>query len=207
MGEWATPSTAISSTSCTHIHDHVHVHAYMLLLLQLHVHVCLTLWIAHTPRLAERCRANPQMENEGGMQFIDSLVELLRRLLDYRTVQQGDEFRDLHMHVMFNLLNFYKEMGREEIYIRCVYVCVCVCERAGARPPSLHHPGTSTTWQSCTRPATTGWRLPTLSYCTRNCCSGAPRHRKGKVTTPGSPVPTGKRHSTMTSSASSTRGR
>ena len=52
------------------------------------------------------------------MQFIESLVELLRRLLDYRTVQQGDEYRDLHMHVMFNLLNFYKEMGREEIYIR-----------------------------------------------------------------------------------------
>ena len=69
-------------------------------------------------RLTERCRANPQMEKENGMQFIESLVELLRRLLDYRTVQQGDEYRDLHMHVMFNLLNFYKEMGREEIYIR-----------------------------------------------------------------------------------------
>ena len=42
------------------------------------------------------------MEREGGMAFIESLAELLRRLLDYRTVQQGD--RDLHMHVMFNLL-------------------------------------------------------------------------------------------------------
>ncbi len=42
------------------------------------------------------------MEKEGGLAFIESLVELLRRLLDYRTVQQGD--RDLHMHVMFNLL-------------------------------------------------------------------------------------------------------
>ena len=44
------------------------------------------------------------MEREGGMTFIESLAELLRRLLDYRTVHQGDEFRDLHMHVMFNLL-------------------------------------------------------------------------------------------------------
>ena len=42
------------------------------------------------------------MEKEGGLAFIESLAELLRRLLDYRTVQQGD--RDLHMHVMFNLL-------------------------------------------------------------------------------------------------------
>ena len=60
------------------------------------------------------------MEAEGGIQFIESLVELLRRLLDFRMVQQGDEYRDLHMHVMFSLLNFYKEMGREEIYIRSV---------------------------------------------------------------------------------------
>ena len=44
------------------------------------------------------------MEREGGITFIESLVELLRRLLDYRTVQLGDEYRDLHMHVMFNLL-------------------------------------------------------------------------------------------------------
>ncbi len=42
------------------------------------------------------------MERDGGQAFIESLAELLRRLLDYRTVQQGD--RDLHMHVMFNLL-------------------------------------------------------------------------------------------------------
>ena len=42
------------------------------------------------------------MEREGGIAFIESLAELLRRLMDYRAVQQGD--RDLHMHVMFNLL-------------------------------------------------------------------------------------------------------
>ncbi len=54
------------------------------------------------PRLSERCKTHPHMDREAGMQFIESLAELLRRLLDYRTVQQGD--RDLHMHVMFNLL-------------------------------------------------------------------------------------------------------
>lgn len=53
-------------------------------------------------RLSDRCKSHPHMDREAGMQFIESLAELLRRLLDYRTVQQGD--RDLHMHVMFNLL-------------------------------------------------------------------------------------------------------
>ena len=53
-------------------------------------------------RLSERCKTHPQMEREGGLAFIESLAELLRRLLDYRTVAQGE--RDLHMHVMFNLL-------------------------------------------------------------------------------------------------------
>jgi len=53
-------------------------------------------------RLTERIKNHPQMEREGGLAFIESLTELLRRLLDYRTVQLGD--RDLHMHVMFNLL-------------------------------------------------------------------------------------------------------
>ena len=75
------------------------------------------------------------MEADGGRQFIESLVELLRRLLDFRTVPQGDEYRDLHMHVMFSLLNFYKEMGREEIYIRSVKTCLqllCTQERSSA---------------------------------------------------------------------------
>ena len=53
-------------------------------------------------RLSERCKGHPVMEREGGMIFIESLAELLRRLMDYRAVQQGD--RNQHMHVMFNLL-------------------------------------------------------------------------------------------------------
>ena len=53
-------------------------------------------------RLSDRCKGYPVMEREGGMVFIESLAELLRRLMDYRAVQQGD--RDQHMHVMFNLL-------------------------------------------------------------------------------------------------------
>ena len=35
-----------------------------------------------------------------------------------RAVPEGDEYRDMHMHVVFNLLKFYKSIGREEIYLR-----------------------------------------------------------------------------------------
>ena len=62
------------------------------------------------------------MEHEGGMVFIESLAELLRRLLDYRTVQQGDEYRDLQMHVMFNLL-----VSASVCVCMCACVCVCMC--------------------------------------------------------------------------------
>ncbi|XP_019859385.1 PREDICTED: dedicator of cytokinesis protein 1 isoform X1 [Amphimedon queenslandica] len=60
-------------------------------------------------------------ESANGMKFINSLAELLKRLLDYREVHLGDEYRDLNMHVVFNLLNFYKSIGREEIYLRYIY--------------------------------------------------------------------------------------
>ena len=55
-----------------------------------------------TDKLTERCKGQPM--EESGLHFIDSLAELLRRLLDYRAVPHGDEYRDLHMHVVFNLL-------------------------------------------------------------------------------------------------------
>lgn len=70
-----------------------------------HNHACYYPWVFASLthyRLSERCKGHPVMEREGGMMFIESLAELLRRLMDYRAVQQGD--RDLHMHVMFNLL-------------------------------------------------------------------------------------------------------
>lgn len=55
-----------------------------------------------TDKLTERCKGQPM--EESGLHFIDSLAELLRRLLDYRAVPHGEEYRDLHMHVVFNLL-------------------------------------------------------------------------------------------------------
>ncbi|XP_065920842.1 dedicator of cytokinesis protein 1-like isoform X2 [Dysidea avara] len=71
--------------------------------------------------LTERCRTHPDVSQQGGQVFIDSLTELLGRLLDYRSVEEGAEHKTLRMFVMFNLLNFYKEVGREEMYIRYIY--------------------------------------------------------------------------------------
>lgn len=63
------------------------------------------------------------MEREGGMVFIESLAELLRRLMDYREVQQGD--RDLHMHVMFNLLvSQYKDKVHWCMFHQNLKICI-----------------------------------------------------------------------------------
>lgn len=56
---------------------------------------------------------------ETGIAFINSVTQLLERLLDYRSVIQGDENRDKRMTCTVNLLNFYKsEFNRKEMYLR-----------------------------------------------------------------------------------------
>jgi len=64
-----------------------------------------------------------QVENpnwkEAGIAFIASVTRLLERLLDYRSVMQGEENRDKRMTCTVNLLNFYKnEINRKEMYLR-----------------------------------------------------------------------------------------
>lgn len=59
---------------------------------------------------------------DSGAAFISSVTRLLERLLDYRSVIQGDENRDKRMSCTFNLLNFYKnEFNRKEMYLRYIY--------------------------------------------------------------------------------------
>ncbi|XP_052125383.1 dedicator of cytokinesis protein 4 isoform X2 [Frankliniella occidentalis] len=59
---------------------------------------------------------------ESGTAFISSVTRLLERLLDYRSVMQGDENRDKRMSCTVNLLNFYKnEINRKEMYLRYIY--------------------------------------------------------------------------------------
>ncbi|XP_060650171.1 dedicator of cytokinesis protein 3 [Drosophila nasuta] len=67
-----------------------------------------------------------QVENpnwkDAGTAFIGSVTRLLERLLDYRSVMQGEENRDKRMTCTVNLLNFYKnEINRKEMYLRYIY--------------------------------------------------------------------------------------
>lgn len=70
-------------------------------------------------RLLERVQQDDPVWRESGAAFISSVTKLLERLLDYRSVMQGDENRDKRMSCTVNLLNFYKnEINRKEMYLR-----------------------------------------------------------------------------------------
>lgn len=70
-------------------------------------------------RLLEHVEAENPSWRETGITFINSVTQLLERLLDYRSVMQGDENRDKRMTCTVNLLNFYKtEFNRKEMYLR-----------------------------------------------------------------------------------------
>ncbi|XP_065173337.1 dedicator of cytokinesis protein 3 isoform X2 [Atheta coriaria] len=72
--------------------------------------------------LLDRVQAEDPTWKDSGAAFISSVTRLLERLLDYRSVIQGDENRDKRMSCTFNLLNFYKnEFNRKEMYLRYIY--------------------------------------------------------------------------------------
>uniref|UniRef100_A0A182NGG6 DOCKER domain-containing protein n=1 Tax=Anopheles dirus TaxID=7168 RepID=A0A182NGG6_9DIPT len=72
--------------------------------------------------LLERVQTENPTWRESGIAFISSVTRLLERLLDYRSVMQGDENRDKRMTCTVNLLNFYNdEINRKEMYVRYIY--------------------------------------------------------------------------------------
>lgn len=72
--------------------------------------------------LLDRVQSEDPAWKENGSAFISSVTRLLERLLDYRSVIQGDENRDKRMSCTVNLLNFYKnEINRKEMYLRYIY--------------------------------------------------------------------------------------
>ncbi|XP_039296231.1 LOW QUALITY PROTEIN: dedicator of cytokinesis protein 3 [Nilaparvata lugens] len=72
--------------------------------------------------LLDRVQSEDPAWKENGSAFISSVTRLLERLLDYRSVIQGDENRDKRMSCTFNLLNFYKnEINRKEMYLRYIF--------------------------------------------------------------------------------------
>lgn len=69
--------------------------------------------------LLEKVQTENPSWKESGVAFIGSVTRLLERLLDYRSVMQGEENRDKRMTCTVNLLNFYKnEINRKEMYLR-----------------------------------------------------------------------------------------
>lgn len=72
--------------------------------------------------LLDRVQSEDLAWKDSGAAFISSITRLLERLLDYRSVIEGDENRDKRMSCTFNLLNFYKnEFNRKEMYQRYIY--------------------------------------------------------------------------------------
>ncbi|XP_030371328.1 dedicator of cytokinesis protein 3 [Scaptodrosophila lebanonensis] len=72
--------------------------------------------------LLEKVKSENPSWKDAGTAFIASVTRLLERLLDYRSVMQGEENRDKRMTCTVNLLNFYKnEINRKEMYLRYIY--------------------------------------------------------------------------------------
>ncbi|NXQ59948.1 DOCK2 protein, partial [Anthoscopus minutus] len=65
------------------------------------------------------CQSHPELAKPGE-DFVRLVSELLERLLDYRAVM-NDENKTYSMSCTFNLLNFYKEIDRQAMYIRYLY--------------------------------------------------------------------------------------
>ncbi|XP_048457757.1 dedicator of cytokinesis protein 1-like [Rhincodon typus] len=69
--------------------------------------------------LLKHCKIYHYLEKQGEV-FVALVTGLLERLLDYRTVM-NDENQAHSMSCTVNLLNFYKDIDREEMYIRYMY--------------------------------------------------------------------------------------
>ncbi|NXQ31423.1 DOCK2 protein, partial [Alaudala cheleensis] len=65
------------------------------------------------------CQSHPELAKPGE-DFVRLVSELLERLLDYRAVR-NDENKTYSMSCTVNLLNFYKEIDRQAMYIRYLY--------------------------------------------------------------------------------------
>ncbi|NXM72510.1 DOCK2 protein, partial [Serilophus lunatus] len=65
------------------------------------------------------CQSHPELAKPGE-DFVALVTGLLERLLDYRAVM-NDENKTYSMSCTVNLLNFYKEIDRQAMYIRYLY--------------------------------------------------------------------------------------
>ncbi|KAF6017550.1 mbc [Bugula neritina] len=64
--------------------------------------------------------AKHQVMRDQGLRFVEVIKKLLMRLLEYRTIIH-DENKDNRMNCIVNLLNFYRDIDRQEMYIRYLH--------------------------------------------------------------------------------------
>lgn len=69
--------------------------------------------------LSQLCRGHNAIM-ETGLRFVNVIKELLQRLLEYRKIIQN-EIKEHRMSCIVNLLNFYHDIDRQEMYIRYLY--------------------------------------------------------------------------------------
>ncbi|XP_059148668.1 dedicator of cytokinesis protein 1-like isoform X3 [Physella acuta] len=72
-----------------------------------------------TETISHLCEGDDVMR-ESGLQFVDVIHNLLEKLLVYRTIIQ-DEIKEHRMSCIVNLLDFYHEINRQEMYIRYLH--------------------------------------------------------------------------------------
>uniref|UniRef100_T1IIV8 Dedicator of cytokinesis protein 1 n=1 Tax=Strigamia maritima TaxID=126957 RepID=T1IIV8_STRMM len=69
--------------------------------------------------LSELCENHSTMREEG-LRFVKTVTRLIERLLEYRAIVT-DENKENRMSCTVNLLEFYNEINRKEMYIRYLY--------------------------------------------------------------------------------------
>ncbi|XP_071089559.1 dedicator of cytokinesis protein 1-like isoform X4 [Haliotis cracherodii] len=69
--------------------------------------------------LKQLCSGHSTMRDQGLM-FVETIRKLLQRLLEYRLIIQ-DEIKEHRMSCIVNLLDFYHDINRKEMYIRYLH--------------------------------------------------------------------------------------
>ncbi|XP_063679023.1 dedicator of cytokinesis protein 3-like isoform X4 [Bolinopsis microptera] len=59
--------------------------------------------------------------HQNGVRFVNSVKLLLEHLLNFREVREGDHHSEARMLCIVNLLNFYEELNRHEMYLRYIW--------------------------------------------------------------------------------------
>jgi len=72
--------------------------------------------------LIKKCTATQKKPlGQNAIRFVNSINLLLGRLLALRDVREGDQNREARMICILNLLDFYEELSREEMYMRYIF--------------------------------------------------------------------------------------